>query len=151
MSKKRSKLSSSGTDLDDWEVNIIETLSLCEDINEPIKHYRDLKDLGESFKKDPDMLLLSDYFKALGNKQRFIILESLKEKDRCVCELEAILHKSQPVVSHHLKKLENAHLIKGWKKGKFTHFSLIKNSFKQIAEILSKLVKNSTNWFGEVI
>ncbi len=150
MSKKKSKLSSSGTDLDEWETKIVETLSLCEDINEPEKYYSDLKAIGESFKENQNMLLTSECFKALGNKHRFIILESLKVKDRCVCELEAILQKSQPVVSHHLKKLEEVHLIKGWKKGKFTHFSLIKKNFQKVADMLSELVLNSTNWFGEI-
>ena len=69
---------------------------------------------------------LSNFVNALANKKRLIIINILKEKDRCVCELEAVLDESQPSISHHLKILENAGLIRGWKKGKFTHYDLLK-------------------------
>lgn len=150
MSKNKSKLGSFGADLSEWEIELVETLSLCENINEPIKYYEQLKDLGEKFKINQDIQQTSEFFKALGNKYRLIILESLKDQDRCVCELEAILQKSQPAVSHHLRKLEKVDLIKGWKKGKFTHYSLRKKNFNKIAGLLSELVVNSSNWFSEL-
>jgi ArsR family transcriptional regulator len=52
-------------------------------------------------------------------------------KERCVCELEAILDKSQPSISHHLRELEKAGLIRGWKKGKYTYYNLVKEEFKE--------------------
>lgn len=45
-----------------------------------------------------------------------MILKALKDRDRCVFELEFILDKSQSTISHHLRKLACAGLIKGYKK-----------------------------------
>jgi ArsR family transcriptional regulator len=129
---------------------ILQTLKSCKDFGDVTEYYKKLKSDGDKLKEKQQTSLTIRTFEALGNKHRFIILESLKDKDRCVCELEAILQQSQPVVSHHLKRLEEVDLIKGWKKGKFTHFSLIKKNFQKISVMLSELVENSTNWFGEV-
>ena len=67
-----------------------------------------------------------------------MIINILKEKDRCVCELEAILDESQPSISHHLKILENAGLVRGWKKGKFTHYDLVKEQIISYHNLLNE-------------
>ena len=82
----------------------------------------------------------------LGNRERFLILDALRGKDRCVCELEAILNKSQSTVSHHLKELEKVHLVQGWKKGKFTHYSLVQPKFQESLAQFTEWVQGITNW-----
>jgi DNA-binding transcriptional ArsR family regulator len=52
-----------------------------------------------------------DIFKALGNPTRLRILDSVKKKKRCICEIIPIARKSQPDVSNHIKILKNAGLI----------------------------------------
>ncbi|RLF56899.1 MAG: ArsR family transcriptional regulator [Thermoplasmata archaeon] len=52
-----------------------------------------------------------DVFKALGNSTRLRILDSIKNKPRCICEIIPLTGKSQPNVSHHIKILKNAGLI----------------------------------------
>lgn len=65
------------------------------------------------------------------------LIQIIKDKDYCVCELEITLNKSQPSISHHLKLLEKAELIREWKKGKFTHYSLMKEQFKRYLDTLN--------------
>ena len=69
------------------------------------------------------------------------IVKSLIGKERCVCELEAILDKSQSTISHHLRKLERANLITGFKKGNYTYYHLndevLKLNMKLLTSILS--------------
>ena len=48
-----------------------------------------------------------DVFKALGNSTRLRILDSIKNKPRCICEIIPLTGKSQPNVSHHIKILKN--------------------------------------------
>ena len=79
---------------------------------------------------------LTEFLNAISNKKRLIILNILKEKDRCVCELEATLDESQPSISHHLKILESAGLIRGWKKGKFTHYDLVSEQLELYLELM---------------
>jgi len=51
------------------------------------------------------------------------------------------LDESQSAVSHHLRVLEKAGLIKGWKKGKFTHYDIVEDKIKLCINLLiNKLV-----------
>jgi len=59
------------------------------------------------------------------------------------------MEKAQASVSHHLKILEQAGLIKGWKKGKFTHYSLMRTKFERFTEILTRWIASTRNWFGD--
>jgi ArsR family transcriptional regulator len=90
-----------------------------------------------------------DMMIAFGNPERFLIIDSLREKDRCVCEFEGILQKTQPAVSHHIKILEQIQLIRGWKKGKFTHYSLVEKKFKEFKDLFQEWNESITNWFGQ--
>lgn len=105
---------------------IIGMLCSCkgEDVGEP--YFQELRKKGENLKKNEIIEKLNNFLSALGNKDRLMIVDVLKKKDLCVCELEAILDKSQPAISHHLKILEECGLIRGWKKGRFTYYSIEK-------------------------
>jgi len=52
-----------------------------------------------------------DIFKALGNSTRLRILDSVRNKKQCICDIIPFAGKSQPDVSHHIKILKNAGLI----------------------------------------
>ena len=95
------------------------------------EHFEELQELGEALRKNEQLDQLRNFLNALGNKDRLMILNVLKGGEQCVCELEVILDKTQPSVSHHLRKLEKVGLIRGWKKGKFTFYELRKEEFKK--------------------
>ncbi len=75
-----------------------------------------------------------DVFKALGNSTRLRILDSIKNKPRCICEIIPIAGSSQPNVSHHIKILKNAGLISEHRDKTNV---LIKSSNKKIFEIIN--------------
>lgn len=110
----------------------------CEDVENPELHYKKLRSIGDKLITDTNLDDLTQFLNAIANKKRLILLHILKEKDRCVCELEAVLDESQPSISHHLKILENSGLIKGWKKGKFTHYDLIQNQIEGYMNLLNQ-------------
>lgn len=56
-------------------------------------------------------------FKALSDPTRIKILELVKDKEKCICEIIPVTEKSQPNVSQHLRVLRNAKLITQHKKG----------------------------------
>ena len=107
---------------------IINSLEGCIDMAEiDVKTYfRNLQDLGESLGNSDRFKKILEFCYALGNKERLKIIAALKDNDHCVCELEAILDKSQPSISHHLRILESAGLIESLKKGKFTHYDIVR-------------------------
>lgn len=50
----------------------------------------------------------------------------------CVCEINEILHMSQPAVSHHLRILKQAGLVKVSREGKWTYYSLNPEVFAEV-------------------
>ncbi len=120
------------------EEEIKAKLIKCEDVENPDQHFKKLRELGDQLIQNPRYDNLSNFLNALANKKRLIIINILKEKDRCVCELEAVLDESQPSISHHLKTLENAGLVRGWKKGKFTHYDIVKEQISSYLDLLNQ-------------
>ena len=110
----------------------------CEDCRDNNVYFTKLQKLGEKYENDDAYNNLSLFSLALASPERLIILNVLKEKDRCVCELETILNKSQSTISHHLRKLVSAGLIQGYKKQKFTYYHLFKEELKQNLTIFNK-------------
>ncbi|MFX0102605.1 MAG: ArsR/SmtB family transcription factor [Candidatus Hodarchaeota archaeon] len=134
----------------DKERKIISTLSKCDDIPDAGKYYKELRKLRNDFDKNQEKISMVEIFEALGNKDRFIILDALKERDRCVCELEAILDKAQGTVSRQLKILVDAGLIQGWSKGKFTHYSLKRKTLEEFNEKWEEWCRKISNWLHKV-
>ena len=77
---------------------------------------------------DEDTLYeLSELFKVFGDSTRIRILYALYEEEICVCDLAEVLRMSQSAVSHQLKNLKNAKLIKSRREGKQVFYSLSDN------------------------
>ena len=123
------------------EVEIKKMLCGCETCSNIDSYFMNLKKLGENYENDEEINSLAAFSLALNSPERLIILKALSEKDRCVCELEAILNKSQSTISHHLRKLVSAELIKGWKKDKFTYYSLLRNNLEKNLSLLNEHFK----------
>ncbi|MFX1365034.1 MAG: ArsR/SmtB family transcription factor [Promethearchaeota archaeon] len=99
-------------------------------------YFRDLQDFGKNLEEYDNFKNISEFCYAIGNKERLKIVMILKDNDHCVCELEAILDKSQPSISHHLRILESVGLIRSFKKGKFTHYEIVKKQFDLYLNLL---------------
>lgn len=67
---------------------------------------------------------LADVFKLFGDSTRIGILWALSESEMCVCDLCALLKMKQPAVSHQLKNLKLARIIKARRDGKVIYYSL---------------------------
>ncbi len=119
---------------------LIETLESCVDMQEKdvSQYFEVLNDLGKSFNNDKTFQEVLAFCKVLGNQERLKIINVLKKGDKCVCELEAILDKAQSTISHHLRKLEEIGLIRGFSKGKFTHYDIIDDRLDYFLEIMNE-------------
>jgi|GEM_PF-68982 len=81
--------------------------------------------------------------RALGDDTRFQIIWLLLGSDLCVGALARILHTSKPAVSQHLKVLREAGLVKGEKRGYFTHYMVEKDLLHEAAFKLQELAEGS--------
>jgi ArsR family transcriptional regulator, arsenate/arsenite/antimonite-responsive transcriptional repressor len=85
-------------------------------------------------------------FKALSDPTRLKILAFLSSPEGgccanadgvCACDLESITALSQPTVSHHMKLLAAAHLVKAEKRGKWMYYSLEPQGFDVVKQFVS--------------
>jgi ArsR family transcriptional regulator len=61
---------------------------------------------------------LAELFKVFGDSTRIRILFALFEADICVCDLAELLGMTQSAISHQLRILKNAKLVKNRRDGK---------------------------------
>jgi len=66
----------------------------------------------------------ADLFKILGDPSRIKILCALSKREHCVCDLATIVNMGQSAVSHQLRLLRGARLVKYRKNGKMVWYSL---------------------------
>jgi len=64
--------------------------------------------------------------KALGDVNRLRILNLLRERNLCVCELESVLNVTQSNVSRHLLRLKEAEIIDFEKQGQYVFYKINK-------------------------
>lgn len=67
---------------------------------------------------------LSNLFKVLGDQTRIKIIYSLIENEVCVCDIAETISMTQSAVSHQLRVLKQARLVKFRKEGKTVFYSL---------------------------
>lgn len=77
-----------------------------------------------SLPEETQLLRLADLFKVFGDGTRIRILYVLLEAEVCVCDLANLLGMTQSAVSHQLRILKTARLIKARRDGKTVFYSL---------------------------
>lgn len=82
---------------------------------------------------------LTKSLKALADETRLNILRMLLNGDLCVGALAKHLGISKPAVSQHLQKLRIAGLVKGEKRGYWTHYIVDRQALAGIAKELNEL------------
>ena len=96
----------------------------CECCEQVEVHQDLLKIVNESLPDENELYDLAELFKVFGDSTRIKILNALLVSEMCVCDIANILSMTQSAVSHQLKNLKNARLIKNRKDGKTVFYSL---------------------------
>ncbi|MEA4963849.1 metalloregulator ArsR/SmtB family transcription factor [Lutispora sp.] len=82
---------------------------------------------------DEDLLYdISDLFRVFGDSTRVKILHVLFEAEMCVCDIAALLNMNQSAISHQLRILKDARLVKNRREGKVIYYSLDDEHVKHI-------------------
>lgn len=74
----------------------------------------------------------SDFFKAFSDKTRLRILTALVSAELCVCDIATLLGMSQSAISHQLRFLKQARLVKSRKNGKTVYYALCDDHIQTI-------------------
>lgn len=75
---------------------------------------------------------LAELFKIFGDTTRIKILWALDEAEMCVCDISVLLNMTQSAISHQLRVLKQAGLVKNRKEGKIVFYSLQDEHVRQI-------------------
>jgi ArsR family transcriptional regulator, lead/cadmium/zinc/bismuth-responsive transcriptional repressor len=78
---------------------------------------------------------LADFYKLIGDSTRIGILWALSESEMCVCDLCALLKMKQPAISHQLKNLKQARIVKHRRDGKVVYYSLKDEHIRKLLDI----------------
>ncbi|MCR5640192.1 MAG: metalloregulator ArsR/SmtB family transcription factor [Lachnospiraceae bacterium] len=81
---------------------------------------------------EDEMYDLAELFKVFGDSSRIKILFALFSNEICVCDLAESLNMTQSAVSHQLKILKTARLVKARREGKQMIYSLADDHVRTI-------------------
>lgn len=95
--------------------------AVCERLCEPSRHICLAK---ADLVVDEDAQSIAETFKILGDATRVKILHALSRRELCVCDISAVVSMGQSAVSHQLRLLRGARLVKHRKEGKMVWYSL---------------------------
>lgn len=100
-----------------------------------------LEEVKTRMPMEEDIYDLSDFFKVLGDSTRLKIISALDAHEMCVCDIAVLLNMTKSAISHQLRYLKQADLVKFRKEGKVVFYSLKDDHVKNIFEIGMEHIK----------
>lgn len=92
--------------------------------------------------KDNKLKKITKIIKAISDESRIRIINLLKsKKEVCVCEITEIINLSQPTISSHLKKLQEAGIITFRKDGLWVNYYLSEEMDTEIKELIDLIIR----------
>ena len=86
---------------------------------------------------------LAELFKIFGDSTRIKILYLLFESEMCVCDIAQMLRMTQSAISHQLRIIKQAKLIKSRRDGKTIYYSLADDHVKTIIGMAKEHLEES--------
>ncbi len=102
----------------------------CEVIHEEL-----VNDTAKKMLKKNMYIELASLFKLFGDGTRLQILHALEQNELCVCDIAALLGLTKSAVSHQLKALRMANLVKFRREAQTVYYSLADAHVKTIIDI----------------
>lgn len=97
-----------------------------------IIHEDVVNDVKNNMPEEENLYDLAELFKVFGDTTRIKILYALFASEMCVCDVAAVLNMTQSAISHQLRVLKQARLVKFRKEGKVVYYSLDDEHVHQI-------------------
>jgi ArsR family transcriptional regulator len=83
---------------------------------------------------DDTIIAISNFLKAVADPTRAKMLWALSVHEMCVCDLAFLLHMTKSAISHQLRTLKRAKLVKFRKDGKVVYYALADYHVNNIIE-----------------
>lgn len=101
----------------------------CDVIHEDI-----VNEVREKMQPKEEYLEMASLFKMFGDGTRVQILHALEQGEMCVCDLAVLLGVTKSAISHQLKTLRLANLIKFRREAQIIYYSLADDHVKEILD-----------------
>lgn len=95
-------------------------------------HEEIIEQVRQGMPQEEDLFNLAEFFKVFGDTTRIRILSALFQSEMCVCDIAHLLDMTQSAISHQLRVLKNAKLVKFRKEGRVVYYSLDDDHVKLI-------------------
>ena len=95
-------------------------------------HEEVVKKVLETLPDEEELYDLAELFKVFGDSTRIRILHALFESELCVCDIAQLLGLTQTAVSHQLRILKQARLVKSRREGKMVYYALADDHVRTI-------------------
>jgi len=103
-------------------------LAACEAVHDP----RTLQRVRERMVDADTASALAETFKMLGDPTRVRVLNALAQEELCVCDLASLLGSSESAVSHQLRLLRSARLVRTRRSGRLIFYTLDDDHIRQL-------------------
>jgi len=114
------------------EGNMVRNKGIIENCSCSVIHEEIVSKARENMPEEGTLYDLAELFKVFGDTTRIKILCVLFDSEMCVCDIAALLGMNQSAISHQLRVLKQARLVKYRKEGKSVYYSLDDEHVKQI-------------------
>ena len=93
-----------------------------------------VKEVKNKMSSKPEYVDLAALFKLFGDGTRVQILHALELHEMCVCDLASLLGVTKSAISHQLKQLRLAKLVKYRREAQIVYYSLADDHGKEIID-----------------
>ena len=100
-----------------------------------------VKKIKKLMPSDDLLFDIAEVFKVFGDTTRMKIISALLEAELCVGDIAEITNSTQSAISHQLRVLKQAKLVKYRKEGKTVYYSLDDEHIKDLYEIAKKHIE----------
>lgn len=97
-------------------------------------HENLVNDTRKKMQSKEDYIQLASLFKLFGDSTRIQILHALEQNEMCVCDLAVLLGMTKSAISHQLKALKLANLVKFRREAQIIYYSLADEHVKEMID-----------------
>ncbi|SMC50395.1 ArsR/SmtB family transcription factor [Papillibacter cinnamivorans] len=107
-------------------------------------HEEALSEVRKKMPPEDPLIEVAELFKVFGDSTRARIICALNLSELCVCDLSVLLGMSQSAVSHQLRILKQARMVKFRRSGKVVYYSLDDEHIGQIFAVAFQHVQEGS-------
>jgi DNA-binding transcriptional ArsR family regulator len=108
----------------------------------PLVHLETVREVQPDLLSTGRAQQMAEFFAVLSDPTRLRMIAALASRELCVCDLAAALKMNESAVSHQLRVLRSARLVKHRREGRNVYYDLadhhVMNLYREVAEHLDE-------------